>query len=236
MDPRPKTAEEAGSNQQADETTPLFKTSTNDFAPHLPSPDDTYTRTWADAVENEPVTTWWHEFVVIIKSALPLIATFTLQYSIMIAGVLSVGHLGKVELGAIALGTMSLNIVGYSVYCGLASSLETLGAQAYGSGIKALVGLYTQRMVAIFAVLTIPIALAFLFSTPILEFIVPDPRVAAYAGLYLRILILGMPGLAFFECLKRYLQAQGLFAAPLYVMLVCAPLNGFLNWLFVWVS
>ncbi len=57
---------------------------------------------------------------------------------------------------------------------------------------------------------------------------------AVLAGLYLKIILIGLPGYACFESAKRYLQAQGLFSASLYVLLICAPLNAFLNWLFVW--
>lgn len=57
---------------------------------------------------------------------------------------------------------------------------------------------------------------------------------AVLAALYLKIILIGLPGYACFESGKRYLQAQGLFTASLYVLLICAPLNAFLNWLFVW--
>lgn len=48
-------------------------------------------------------------------------------------------------------------------------------------------------------------------------------------------LILQRPGYALFESGKRYLQAQGLFKAATYVLLICAPVNALLNWLLVWV-
>ncbi len=63
----------------------------------------------------------------------------------------------------------------------------------------------------------------------------PEKDVAVLAGRYLRIVLIGAPGYATFESGKRYLQAQGLFSASLYVLLICAPLNAFMNWLFVWV-
>ena len=66
--------------------------------------------------------------------------------------------------------------------------------------------------------------------------IVPDPDIASLTGLYLKVVILGAPGYAFFESAKRYMQAQGLFSASLYVLLICAPTNAFMNWLFVWVG
>ena len=44
----------------------------------------------------------------------------------------------------------------------------------------------------------------------------------------------GLPGYAGFECIRRWLQAQGLMFAPTLALFVAAPLNVLLNWLFVW--
>ena len=52
--------------------------------------------------------------------------------------------------------------------------------------------------------------------------------------LYLKIVFLGTPGYAAFESGKRFVQAQGLFTANLYVLSFIAPLNAFLHWFFVW--
>jgi multidrug resistance protein, MATE family len=68
-----------------------------------------------------------------------------------------------------------------------------------------------------------------------LVYIVPDPEIARLAGKWLKITILGAPGWAAFESGKRFVQAQGKFNVGLYVMLVAAPLNAFLNWFLVWV-
>ena len=116
-----------------------------------------------------------------------------------------------------------------------ATSLDTLCPQAFGSGRKQLVGLQVQRMVYFLWLMTIPIGCLWLASPWILSKIVPDPVVAASAGLYLRVLLLGAPGNAAFECGKRFLQAQGIFDATLWVLLIGASLNVFLNWAFIWV-
>jgi multidrug resistance protein, MATE family len=130
--------------------------------------------------------------------------------------------------------TVTANITGYAVYQGLATSLDTLCCQAFGSGRKTLVGLQLQRMVCFLWVVTIPIGVIWLSGSAILSAIVPEQETAALAGLYLKIVLLGAPGYAAFESGKRYVQAQGLFSANLYVLLICAPLNAFCNWLFVW--
>jgi MATE family multidrug resistance protein len=91
-------------------------------------------------------------------------------------------------------------------------------------------------MVYFLWVATIPIGAVWLSGTWILEAIVPEKETAALAGLYLKVILLGAPGYAAFEGGKRFVQAQGIFDANLYVLIVCAPLNAFMNWLFVWVS
>ena len=191
---------------------------------------------WEDAVLAGKIqTTWQREAKVLARYSGPLILTFLLQYSLTVASIFTVGHLGTVELGAVSLASMTANITGYSVYQGLATSLDTLCAQAYGSGRKKLVGLQTQRMVYLLWTITIPIAIIWLCADLLLMSLVPEKEVAMLAGRYLKIVLIGAPGYAAFEATKRYLQAQGIFSASLYVLLICAPLNALMNWLFVWV-
>lgn len=192
-------------------------------------------RKWEEAVEGGMIqTTWQRESKVLGRYSGPLIFTFILQNSLTLTSVFTVGHIGKNELGAVSLGSMTANITGYAVYHGLATSLDTLCAQAYGSGNKKLVGLYLQRMVFFLWAITIPIAIIWAAGTEILDLIVPEREIAELAGAYLKILIIGAPGYACFESAKRYVQAQGRFDATLYVLLIAAPLNILMHYLFVW--
>lgn len=190
---------------------------------------------WEAAVASGKIkTTWQREAKTLWRYSSPLVITFLLQYSLTVASVFTVGHLGKVELGAVSLASMTANIFGYAIYQGLATSLDTLCAQAYGSGKKHLVGLQLQRMVYFLWALTVPIGVVWVCSEQILSLIVPEKESARLAGLYLKVLLLGAPGYAAFESGKRFVQAQGLFSATTYVLLIAAPLNAFMNWLFVW--
>lgn len=194
-------------------------------------------RKWDEAVAAGLIhTTWQREAKVIGKYSLPLMVTFLLQYSLTVASIFTIGHLGKEELGAVSLASMTVTITGNAVFSGLATSLDTLCSQAYGSGKRKLVGLQMLRMVYFLWMITIPIMVLWYFSEHILAKIVPETEVAEMAGLYLKVALLGTPGFACFESGKRYLQAQGIFSASLYVLIFCAPLNAFLNWFFVWVS
>ena len=229
-------AEEAAKDGPPDDLTeeaPLLEN------PSLPyggndSPEELNKR-WEEAVMSGKIqTTWQREAKVLSRYSLPLITTFFLQYSLTVASVFTVGHIGKVELSAVSLASMTANITGYGIYWGLTTSLDTLCSQAYGSGKKELVGLQFQRMVYFLLVCSIPIGIIWLSAESILSAIVPEKDVAVLAGHYLRIILIGAPGYLTFEAGKKYLQAQGIFFASLYVLLICAPLNVLMNYLFVW--
>ena len=219
---------------EASEVSPLLGGSTS---PSCDKADDTEVleRSWIEAVKaGRTKTTWLRELKVIAKFTAPLIATSLLGYSLVLSSMLAIGHLGTVELGAISVGGMSANITGYAFFQGLATAGDTLCAQAYGSGRKKLVGLQMQRMVYFLWLCCVPIGALWLCSPYILRAIVPEPDVAQLAGRYLRIVLIGLPPFAAFEGGKRYLYAQGIFSASLYVLMVVAPINAFLNWFFVW--
>ena len=178
-------------------------------------------------------TTLFQEIKVLGKNSAPLIVSYLLQYIFSLITISVVGHLGTDELGAVALALMTANITGLAVYEGLATSLDTLCAQAYGAGRLDLVGLHVQRMVCLLLLATIPIGAVWVFSPQLLALIVPEQDLARVAGDFLRVLLLGAPGYAVFEAGKRFLQAQGNFHGPLLVMLIGLPSNILLNWLFV---
>jgi multidrug resistance protein, MATE family len=129
---------------------------------------------------------------------------------------------------------MTANITCYAPLAGLTTSLDTLCAQAYGSGHKHLVGLQLQRMSCFLMLLLIPIAVVWFKAGDILSLLIPERQSAELAGLYLRIAIIGAPGVALFEGGKRFIGAQGLFHGTTFVLLIVAPLNALFNWLFVW--
>ncbi|KAI8963880.1 MATE efflux family protein [Daldinia sp. FL1419] len=216
---------------QPSETSPLLAGAADQSAPHR----EHLNEQWDAAVASGMIeTTWQREAKTIATYSRSLILTFLLQYSINITSIFAVGRIGKVELGAVSLATMTANICCYAPMQGLATSLDTLCAQAFGSGHKHLVGLQLQRMVYFLWSLVIPVAVLFYFAEDILVRIVPDPRSAELAGLYLRVIIAGVPGFVAFEGGKRFVLSQGLFIATTYVLLIAAPLNIFMNWLLVW--
>ena len=202
-------------NGEPTESTSLLGRSRDANQPHGMD-DEEVDRKWEEAVVAGRIqTTWNREAMVIGKYAAPLMITFVLQYSLTVSSIFTLGHLGKRELGGVSLASMTASITGYAVYQGLATSLDTLCSQAFGAGRKKVVGLQMQRMVYFLWTVTIPIGLVWFFADKILLKIVPEKEVAALAGLYLKVVLLGAPGYALFESGKRFVQAQGLFSASL---------------------
>lgn len=72
--------------------------------------------------------------------------THILEYSLVVASVVSIGHLSTEALAAITLGSMTASVSGYSIIQGMTSALDTLMPSAWTSTQPELVGLWAQRM------------------------------------------------------------------------------------------
>ncbi|KAK7757596.1 hypothetical protein SLS62_000611 [Diatrype stigma] len=187
---------------------------------------------------------WYSELALLARYSVPLIATYLLQYSHSVITTFVAGHLGADALAAASIGMTTMNIVGYATVEGMATALDTLCAQAYGSGHLRGVGAHVQRMLVLMAVTIVPIAAVWAVSPRLLSlFLSSDSHsthedgdqaagdLAASAGAFLRWSIVGLPGYAAFEALKRFLQAQGAFRPAVAILVLCAPANALLSWL-----
>ncbi|CAN9116833.1 unnamed protein product [Alternaria sp. RS040] len=201
----------------------------------IPDPSEIESLLGGEGTTEELGTTAGQEAKLLLKYSVPLMGTYLLQYSFSLVTIFVVGHIGTDELGAVSLATMTANITGLAIYEGLATSLDTLCTQAYGSGRRTMVGLHLQRMILFMLAVTIPIGAIWLCSGWILAALVPEKAIAHLAGYYLSLLLAGAPGYAIFEAGKRFTQAQGLFNASLFVLLIATPINIALNYVFVFV-
>ncbi|CAG8453213.1 5635_t:CDS:2 [Paraglomus occultum] len=149
------------------------------------------------------------EAAFIFRKAVPIALTYLIEFSLHIVSVITLGHLGSVELASSALASMFASVTGWSIAFGAATALDTLCSQAFTSVV-------------------------WLNAESILIFLGQREDLARYAGLFLRCLLCGAPAFVMFECLKKYLQAQGIVKAPTYVLVIAATLNICLNYLLVW--
>lgn len=211
------------SNQDA------YTTITND-----PVRDTETAAAFAESIQSQStMTALKTEAGIMASSSVTMSITFFLQYSINFASIFAAGRIGKLELGAVALANMTVAVTCLAPFIGLATSLDTLCAQAFGDGRKHLVGLQCQRMTLLLFVLAIPVVIFWWNSLPIFEKFLGNPESARLVSLYLRVMSCSIPGSIIWESGKRMLQAQGLFRQTTYVLLIVAPLNLFVNWFLV---
>lgn len=173
------------------------------------------------------------ELLYVLRSSIPVIVAFFLQYSITVTSIFSVGRLGQNELASVSLAAITFN-VSVSVFNGMATCLDTFCPQAFGSGNYPLVGLYFKRCSAMILVVSIPILVFWYYSATVLSYVVPEKELLLLAQTYLRCVSIGVPAYILFETGKRFLQAQGIYKAGQYCLIIVFPINILSNYLLVW--
>ncbi|KAJ8073477.1 ethionine resistance protein [Marasmius tenuissimus] len=133
------------------------------------------------------------EIRILTKYSLPVFGTHLLEFTLVIASVLTIGHLSTKALAAITLGSMTANVTGLSIIQGFTSALDTVLPSAWTSTQPHLVGLWAQRMGVVIAIVLIPMLSIWFNAEPILLALKQDPEVAHLAGLYLKWMSLGLP-------------------------------------------
>ncbi|KAI0718352.1 MATE efflux family protein [Cerioporus squamosus] len=212
--------------REANENTPLL-------APPVPRIEEECDGEDADE-SSSASKLFWEEVRILTKYTVPVFGTHLFEYSLVIASVISLGHLSTLALAASTLGSMTASVSGFSIIQGFASTLDTMLPSAWTSSQPQLVGLWAQRMVVVMAATLVPILCIWWSSESILLFLKQEPEVARLAAVYLKWSSLGLPAYAFNSISRRYFQSQGLFAVPTRIILGVAPVNALLNYLLVW--
>jgi MATE family multidrug resistance protein len=116
----------------------------------------------------------------------------------------------------------------------MATALDTLCSQAFtGSEDKKIVGLYLQRGIVACFLTFIPISILWLNIGSILLYFGSDPALVNLVRIYIKWRLLSVPPTIIFECLKKFLQAQGIVKAPSYIMIISAPVGVMINYFLV---
>ncbi|RXK35738.1 MATE family multidrug resistance protein [Tremella mesenterica] len=179
-------------------------------------------RVWTEALRAE--------IPLILRSSIPVFFTQIAEWSLVLASVVSIGHLGTTELAAASLASMTASVSCFSILQGLATALDTLLPAAWTSSDPSRVGLWTQRI----SDLRIPMYLLWWNIEGILLMLGQEADVARRSSTYLRWLSIGIPGYGGNVIIKKYLQSQNLMHIPTYVLFIAAPINLVLNYLLVW--
>ena len=130
-------------------------------------------------------------------------------------------------------------------------ALDTLCSQSWTSN-PPQTSLHALRTAFLLTLQLVPQIFLFWHAEPLLLSLRQDPDVARLASDYLKVLSAGLPAYAYFECIKRWLQAQGaciflseggkrelmrqagLMHVPTILVCIVAPINILLNYLLVW--
>ncbi|GJM99851.1 hypothetical protein PR202_ga16989 [Eleusine coracana subsp. coracana] len=149
----------------------------------------------------------------------PLIAGALLQNVIQMISVMYVGHLGELPLAGASMASSFATVTGYSLLLislfslsleqmGMASALDTLCGQAFGARQYHLLGIYKQRAMVVLTLTSVPLALIWFYTEPILLLFGQDADIAAEAGTFARWMIPSLFAYGLLQCHVRFLQTQ----------------------------
>ncbi|KAJ7958956.1 Protein DETOXIFICATION [Quillaja saponaria] len=144
------------------------------------------------------------------------------------------GHLGELNLAAISIACTVIISISFGFLLGMASALETLCGQAYGSKQYHMLGVYMQRSWIVLFVCSILLLPMFVFATPILKFIGQPMAVAEQSGLVAIWLIPFHLSFPFQFTLQRFLQSQLKTTVIAWVSGGTLAIHVILSWVFVY--
>ncbi|KZV40906.1 MATE efflux family protein 5-like [Dorcoceras hygrometricum] len=165
--------------------------------------------------------------------ALPITAMNCLVYVRAVVSVLFLGRIGSLELAGGALSIGFTNITGYSVLVGLASGLEPVCSQAYGSKNWDLLSLSLHRMIFILFLAVFPISLLWINLESIMLFMGQDEDITSMAAKYC---VYSLPDLltnTFLQPLRVYLRSQGVTKPQMWCTLLAVVFHIPLNYVLV---
>lgn len=175
------------------------------------------------------------EFWILLKGSIPVILAYTLQNSLQTISVLIVGRLSPEALATAAFSYMFAMATAWLIALGGTTAIDTLASASFtGSKNKHDLGVILQRAFFILALFYIPVAILWICAEPVFKLLGQEDYIARDSAKFLTVLVPGGLGYIYFECLKKYLQAQEIMRPGTYVLLITSPLNAGLNYLFVY--
>lgn len=165
----------------------------------------------------------------LFRIAGPMAALNCVVYIRAMVSVLCLGRLGGLQLAGGALSIGFTNITGYSVLNGLASGMDPVCGQAFGSGNFSMIGLTLQRTILILLTACFPISILWINLQRILLALGQNAEITAVASMYCLYSLPDLLANSFLQPLRIYLKSQGL-AAPMFwcsaaAVVLHVPLN-----------
>ncbi len=151
------------------------------------------------------------EFKILWKGSIPVILAYTLQNSLQTISVIIVGRGSPEDLATAAFAYMFATCTGWLIALGGTTALDTLCSSAFtGSHDPHELGVLLQRAFIVLGGFYVPVVIIWFFSEPLFKVLGQSDQLSHDSARFLWCLIPGGLGYIYFECMKKYLQAQGL--------------------------
>ena len=157
-----------------------------------------------------------NEFVVLLKGSTPVIMAYALQNSLQTISVVIVGRGAPEDLATAAFAYMFAMCTAWLIALGGTTALDTLCSATFtGSKDPHDLGILLQRAFLILGIFYIPVCILWIFSEPLFLALGQDAQISRDSARFLSCLIPGGIGYIYFEALKKYLQAQGMYPSTI---------------------
>lgn len=179
---------------------------------------------------------WLLEARFLTSASIPVILAYMLQNSLQTVSVLIVGRISSEALAIAAFSYMFAMATAWLIALGGTSAIDTLASSSFtlSPTDKSQVGVLLQRGLFVLTLFYAVVAIVWVFfSEPLFRLLGQPDAISSGSARFLALLAPGGLGYVWFECMKKFLQAQGLYRAGTYALLVTAPLNALLNHAFV---
>ncbi|GMJ10844.1 hypothetical protein like AT5G52450 [Hibiscus trionum] len=160
----------------------------------------------------------------------PLMGVNLFQYGLHMISLMVVGHLGDLPLSAASIATSFAYVTGFSLLVGMSSALETLCGQSYGAKQYSALGIHMQTAMLILLILSIPLAVIWINTGPILRLLGQDHHISLAAGQYACFMVPGLSAYGLLQCLVKFLQTQNI----VFPMMICTGITTLFHILICW--
>ncbi|KAJ3540983.1 hypothetical protein NM208_g4812 [Fusarium decemcellulare] len=178
---------------------------------------------------------WLAETIFLTKASIPVILAYMLQNSLQTVSILVVGRLSPEALATAAFSYMFAMASAWLIALGGTTALDTLASSSYTrSKDKGNLGILLQRGLFVLSAFYAVVAVVWWFSGSIFRALGQEDFICVQSPKFLKVLIPGGLGYVWFEAMKKFLQAQGIYRPGTYALLITSPLNALLNYVFIY--
>jgi len=179
-----------------------------------------------------PPSALFREVKILVRLAVPVAVAQVASMLMWFVDLLMVGRVSVEALDAVSLGRTwiwTTMVIGM----GLVFGMDPIASQGHGARDRRKVGLALQWGLVVGLASSIPVAILWLFTEPVLIFAGQVPHLSSEAARYTLVQIPGLPFFLVFVAVRQWLQARGIMAPAMWVSFLANGVNVGINWLLI---